>query len=221
MVCFEKLGLQAFETFNMRFMPARFYRKGRVLSVRNIVIHCMQAVETPRTAENVGTWWQGFKSPKTSAHFGVDNDSEVMYVHPDDTAYHCTGANAFTIGIELAGYAEQTPEQWADSFSSAMLERATNLTATLCRLYSLPIQYVNAEGLLKNTPGITTHADFSKAFKKSTHIDPGKNFPMQKFIADVQRKSENAPVTARIDVEYPHEMKVMKVGPASKTQRGL
>ncbi len=167
------------------FVPARHFRAGRRKPVRLIVLHDMEAAETTKTAENVAKWWNGPASPVSSAHYCVDSDSIVCCVRPEDTAFHAPGANEDGIGIELAGYARQTAAEWADAYSTAMLARAAELVASLCSTYELPVALVDVFGLQHGATGITTHALVSKAFKKSTHSDPGPSFPMAAFLDQV------------------------------------
>lgn len=170
----------------MKFVQARNYTPTRRKPVDLIVMHSMEAPEKGTTAEAVASWFAGKHAPKASAHFCLDNNSIVQCVKVGDTAWHAPGANANGIGIELAGYARQTPEQWKDRFSTDMLELAANLTAHLCVKFDIPIEYVDEEGLKAGKRGITTHWDVTKAFKKSTHVDPGPHFPMKEWLYKVE-----------------------------------
>lgn len=158
-----------------------------------VVLHTAEIPEIPRGAENVA---QYFKRPRAadgsvvfaSAHICTDVDSDVQCVRLKDVAYAAPGANHNGIHIELAGYAKQNAADWSDPYSTAMLARAARLVARLCRLYDIPVQYVDAAQLSRGgARGITTHRQVSLAFKKSTHTDPGPQFPMAEFIAAVQR----------------------------------
>ena len=44
------------------------------------------------------------------------------------------------------------------------------------------MQFIDAEGLKAGKKGVTTHAEVSKAFKKSNHTDPGLGFPMDRIL---------------------------------------
>lgn len=168
------------------FVQAHAYTRGpRRGPVTLVVIHDMEAPETSKTAENVARY---FAAPTTgaSAHYCLDNDSTVQCVLERDIAWHAPGANNNGIGIELAGYAKQTAAEWADPFSSAMLRRAALLTADICKRHGIPARFVDAVGLKAGKSGITMHRDVTAAFRKSTHQDPGPNFPIADFVRQVQ-----------------------------------
>lgn len=152
-------------------------------SVRLIVLHTMEAAEKPETAENVAKWFAGAGAPMASAHFCVDNDSTVQCVPLKDVAFAAPGANNDGIQIEMAARASQSAAEWDDEYSRAMLGRVAALMGQLSELYDIPLEYVDVKGLLAGKRGVTTHFDVSKAFKKSTHQDPGPGFPMQMVLA--------------------------------------
>lgn len=157
---------------------------------RWVVIHCMESGETLSTAENCARWFAGLKgkAPRASAHYCVDADSVVQCVPDDRVAWHAPGANRYGIGVELAGMARQSVEQWLDTYSAAMLQNAAQLTAMLCERHDIPPEFSDANQLRAGTPGITTHAEVSRAFGKSTHYDPGKAFPTALFIRAVNEQ---------------------------------
>src|SRR5690606_18375290 len=126
-----------------------------------------------------------------SAHFGVDNNSTVMYVPIDEVAWHAAGVNSFSVGIEQAATARQTAEQWADPYSSSMINTQTvPLVAWLCMTLGIPVRFVDAAGINRGEAGITTHHEVSKA-KKGTHWDPGPNYPLHEVLAKVDAYIRN------------------------------
>ena len=172
----------------MKFQQARNFRKGRTKKVDLVGIHTMECPEQLDTAEKVAGWFAGIAAPPASAHYCVDVDSVVQCVKEEDVAWHAKGGdvNARSIGIEMAGYAKQTPEQWADDYSTKMLDRTANLVADICARHNLPIKFVDAAGLLAGERGITTHREVTKAYKVvGGHVDPGPNFPMYDFVIKV------------------------------------
>lgn len=153
--------------------------------VRLIVLHSAECGESATAAENLASWG-GSKSG--SWHYAVDNNSTTQSVPDNVKAWHAREVNAYSIGIEQAGKASQTTEQWADEYSLGALERTAHLLAYLCNKHSIPIEFVDAQGLLDahgdgGAWGITTHAMVSKAFKTGGHWDPGPNYPLAKVLA--------------------------------------
>lgn len=162
-----------------------------------VVIHCMEYPETATSAEWCAGFFAGESSPRASAHYAVDSDTVVNMVHPERVAWHAPGANTNGIGIELAGYARQSRAQWLDDdFSLPMLVRASKLVGWLCGRFDIPVTYVHGETLRRGAAGITTHAEVSRVFKKSSHWDPGPHFPMNDFLAWV-RAALPPPVSRR------------------------
>lgn len=166
------------------FVQARHYTPGRIKSVQLIVIHSAETPETANTAENVARYF-ATTDTKASAHFTVDQNSVVQSVRVEDTAWHCKNANANGIGVEHAGRAQQTAEQWLDDYGRAMLELSAELAAGLCKRFG--IEPVRAEFLSGTSPtvvkpGFTGHVDVPGS---GTHWDPGPGFPWEYFIGRV------------------------------------
>jgi N-acetyl-anhydromuramyl-L-alanine amidase AmpD len=153
--------------------------------VRVIVIHTMEAPKKAETAENVAKYFQNV-TKKASAHLCIDNDSIVQCVFDNDVAYAAPGVNSDGIQLELAGFANQTKADWSDAYNTLLLEKAANAAAQYCLKYDIPrVHLTNAE--LKNgKKGIIGHYQATEVYKKSTHTDPGKDFPWDFFIKRVE-----------------------------------
>lgn len=147
-----------------------------------IGIHTMEAPEGSQTAENVAEY---FKKVNASAHWCVDNDSRVRVVRDGDTAWTLPGANSRSLNIELAGYAKQTPADWADAYSLAELEIAALCCAEWCRAYGIPVRKLSHAEIRAGHKGFVSHDDISKVYKKSSHWDPGPHFPWAYFLGRV------------------------------------
>lgn len=160
--------------------------------VNVVVMHTMEAPETSMTAENIAAWFGGLNSkylpPRASAHYCLDNDSVVQCVRESDVAWHAPGANHNGIGVEMAGFAKQTKEQWEDAYSAAMLRRAASLVADICRRHKIPVTLLTPEDLKAKKRGLCGHDTVSKAFQASTHWDPGPHFPWQEFLGMVAER---------------------------------
>lgn len=144
-----------------------------------IVLHDMEAPEKGNTAESVAAYFaKGGPSP-SSAHYCIDNDSIVQCVQDNVIAYHAPPANPYAIGLEHAGYASQSTTDWLDDYGKAMLGNSIRLSADLCRKYNIQPVFLTVDDLKAGRlNGITTHANISAAFHKSTHTDPGPQFPI-------------------------------------------
>lgn len=165
------------------YVPAKNYTRGRYKSAQPtlIVIHDMEAGESSTTAESCATYFAGPNAPMASAHYSCDNDSIVCSVKPEDTAWH-TGENTTNnvgIGIEQAGFANQSYQQWTDDYSTKMITtQVAPLVAALCDRYDIPVQFLGVSDLRAgNMVGITSHQEISFAFVPSGHTDPGPNYP--------------------------------------------
>lgn len=156
---------------------------GRVIDV--IVIHAMENDEKPAGAENVAAWFAGSSAPRASAHYCIDNDSIVQCVKDSDVAWHAPGANHDGLGFEHAGRSSQRPRDWDDPYSRAELRLSAMLAAEKCRTYRIPPVYLRAADLVADRRGITTHAQVTRAFRLGDHTDPGKSFPIVRYVGDV------------------------------------
>lgn len=171
----------------VRFVQAKSYRAAGRSAVDLVVIHTMEASKTLRTAENVAAWFAGKSAPEASAHYCVDADSIVQCVLERDVAHHAPGANRTGIGVELAGYARQTPADWDDPYNREMLARAAELVAGICARWSIPVVHLTPAELVAGGRGIVGHADCTAGFRtRGGHMDPGPSFPWSAFLEAVR-----------------------------------
>lgn len=172
-------------SFPVPFIEARNFTAANRSVIDLLVLHSMESPEAPRTARNVAEWFASDKAPQASAHYLVDADEVIQSVRDRDVAWAAPGANANGVHVEHAGRADQSESDWRDEFSMATLHRSIELCATLCRTWGIPARVVLQDGLLAGNRGITTHAEVSKAFRRSDHWDPGPNFPLNWFVERV------------------------------------
>ena len=173
-------------TDTLPYVAARHQGASRsIQSIDYLVVHTMEAPEKGTTAESVANYFANLDRV-ASAHLCVDADSMVECVKADRVAYAAGGGNAKGYHYELAGYAAQSGAEWADPYSVATLFRAAEHMAGVSLMLNIPAVFIGADALKRGERGITTHAAITAAFKKSTHTDPGPNFPMQSFIELVE-----------------------------------
>jgi N-acetyl-anhydromuramyl-L-alanine amidase AmpD len=173
-------------------VKARWFTVGRIKPVQLIVIHSAETPETAQAAENVAHYF-ATTDVKASAHFTVDNNSIVQSVRVEDTAWHCKNANANGIGIEHAGRANQTAEQWLDDYGCAMLELSAKLAAELCKQFHIePVRAEFLSGMSPTVvrPGFCGHRDVPG---HGSHSDPGPGFPFAYYLGRVAFYLDNPP----------------------------
>jgi len=171
-------------------IQARHFNVASRTKIDLIVLHTMEVPRVPGTAERVARWFAGADAPQSSAHYTVDAEKVFQCVLDKDIAWHAPGANETGIGIEHAGFAAQTVEQWQEASALEMLKLSAALVAALCAKYAIPIVLVDAAGVTAKQRGITTHKAITDALNHGKgHWDPGPNFPMAEYIDLVQAAS--------------------------------
>lgn len=163
------------------FVQAAKYRVNPGRPLRLIVIHDMEAPEGPATAENCAQYFAG-PSAGGSAHYCVDQDSIVQCVKEADQAAHAPGANTDGIGIELAGYARFSTDEWLAEPSHSTLALAAQLARDISARTGIPPRWLSDDEVRNGAKGMTTHAAISRIYRQSDHSDPGPNFPADEFM---------------------------------------
>jgi N-acetyl-anhydromuramyl-L-alanine amidase AmpD len=184
----------------MRYLQARNYTPSKREDVRAVVIHTAECQERAGSAWAVAHYFAGTTAPAASAHYTVDADEVVQSVAERDVAWHANDANGWSIGIEHAGTAAQKPEQWADPFSVAMLERSAELVAGICKRWGIPPRWLSPDELREGARGICGHVDVNAAFRGGKgHWDPGPHFPrdwyVERVASHLRRLEDDTPPT--------------------------
>jgi N-acetyl-anhydromuramyl-L-alanine amidase AmpD len=189
----------------IKFRQAKHYHPGRVFgSPSLIVIHTAEMIERSDGAEALQAYAATMPDGRVASwHYSVDNDTITQSVRDEDTAFAAPGTNENGIHIELCGFARQSPEEWGDMYSRKQLPLVASLVAALCERWRIPVIKVEASDLAAgarldskgrltavNVSGLCGHSDASRAFKRSTHGDPGLHFPWSKFLKQIRELSE-------------------------------
>jgi N-acetyl-anhydromuramyl-L-alanine amidase AmpD len=170
----------------VKFIQARHFQWAQRMDIRLVVIHTMENPEKPTQAEAVAAWFASVASPMASAHVCVDSDSIVECVQPQHIAFAAPGANRDGYQIEHAGRANQTPADWSDAFSTAMLDISAHQAAVIAKRYGIPAVHLTVPEILAGAKGFVGHRDVNDAYHKSTHTDPGPYFPWDSYLARVR-----------------------------------
>lgn len=166
------------------FIQAKHFTVANRDSCRLIVIHTMEAPEKPHTARSVARWFAGEygTAPLASAHVCIDDGETIGCVKPEHVAWHAPGANRDGYGMEHAGYARQKPQDWGDDYSDRLLARSAIHAARICRLFAIPAARLTPDGVKAQMKGFCGHVDVNRAYKRSTHTDPGLFFPWDHYL---------------------------------------
>lgn len=173
------------------FVQAKNYTK--VSGTRQtdlVVMHLMVIAEIDDAAERVASYFAGANAPQASAHLCIDNNSIVRGVRDNDVAWAAPGANADGLQLEQAGTL-QTPQQWQDDYSKAMLRNSADAAAQSCKEHGIPAKWRTPAELKANKRGITDHWRVNQAFQQSTHTDCGVNYPYVRFIDMVRERLDS------------------------------
>lgn len=162
------------------YTPAHYY-EGREKQLRLIVIHTMEAPESPKTAENIAAYFAS-GNVVASAHACVDQDSVVICLPPSDTAFAAPGANADGYQIEHAGYAAQDGAGWNDAESQSMLKLSAAHAREIALAAEIPLKHLTNAELAAGEAGFVGHNQVSDVYKRSDHWDPGPNFPWDQYM---------------------------------------
>lgn len=168
-----------------KIVRSKHYSSRGSAQIRLLVIHSAECSEVKTAAEALATWGG---SAKGSWHVACDNDSITVSVPDVFKAFHAGRVNAYSIGIEQAGKASQTAEQWDDEYSRGVIQNTARVVAWKSKIHGIPLRFVDAAELFKQHMvggawGVTTHAECSKAFSVTGgHWDPGPNYPMNRML---------------------------------------
>jgi len=146
--------------------------------VKWVVLHSTEGM----TAAAAANW---FSNPKSagSAHLVVDGTICYRTLANDRVPWAAPGANEDGFHIEQAGFAHWSLTTWLAHRKT--IERAAYKTAVHLDLFKLPAVFVGWRELRADLPGVTTHAECTKAFG-GDHTDPGPFWPRWLFMRRVR-----------------------------------
>lgn len=169
------------------FTPANYIAQ-RDTPCRVVVLHTMEAPEGPKTAENVARYFASGQVV-ASAHMCVDQDSVVYCLPSSAVAFAAPGCNHDGYQVEHAGYARQSPEEWGDAASVAMLQLSAQATREIADSLGIPLRHLTDDELAAGMSGFVGHDQVSRVYKRSDHTDPGPSFPWSYYMGLVNGES--------------------------------
>src|ERR1700761_6886537 len=157
---------------------------GRSEPITWIAMHTAESPEQEGDAVAVADYFSN-SSVQASSHWCVDDDTQVRVVNDGDTAWTIGIGNPWTLNIELAGYAAQTPAQWDDAYSRKCLDVAAQACADWVIKYEIPVKHLSDTEIRAYNKGFLGHVDYNRVFNAGDHTDPGPNFPWDYFLGRV------------------------------------
>lgn len=154
--------------------------------IDRIVVHSTVSPCEPGGARNISRYFRSAQAGG-SAHYVVDPQEAVQSAWDSVICWHAP-PNRHSIGVEMCDIPGPIPGdnvstarrkamrrvwRWRRDNQLAMLRRTARLVAELCAAYGVPPRFLDAAALRKGQRGVTTHAQVSKAWRQSTHWDPG------------------------------------------------
>jgi len=175
----------------IQFRQANRYRPSRHTPVDWVVIHTAEMDEDLKGIDENAEALMNYAATTerdASWHYSVDSDSITQSVKEEDTAWHGGGGgvNTRSIGIEHSGRAMQGITGWGDDYSLKMLRLSALLCADICKRNNIPVCKLGAAQLKAGAKGICGHNDLRLAFGKTTHHDPGPDFPWKLFLSWIE-----------------------------------
>jgi hypothetical protein len=174
----------------IRFVQAKVWRWMDRKTCDWIVLHSAEVREKPSSAEAVAAYFQNPDPLRpASAHFAVDCDSIVQCVRTEHSAAHCGKGNGHSIGIEQAGYARQSRDEWLDDYGRQMLGLVAKLVAREAHVWKIPLVKLTSADIIAGRRGICGHVDINGAFpNKGGHTDPGTAYPWDVLLELAKRE---------------------------------
>lgn len=180
------------------WIPAKNFQPAKRTQndVRVVVIHTAECPQVEGAAVALAKWASGPNAPTASWHYavapGTGPSAVVQSVAEKDVAWAAPGANRDGIQIELAGHAGDPPELWLDGQGLEVLTTGAKLVGRICKRWGIPVQRLSVGELKTGQRGIIGHDTATRAYHKSTHTDPGKDFPWVEFLR-IAREEFNQP----------------------------
>jgi len=182
------------------FIQARNHG-GTQNSVRRIVIHGTVSPCVKGGARAVANDFHTTHRD-ASAHYVVDPGQIIQCLHERTIGFHAP-PNTGSIGIELCDPQKGSSARWRDANHEAMLHLAAQLVREVAARWKVPLVKLTSAEVHAKKHGICGHANVSKAFRMTDHIDPGTGFPWAHFMNLLGGKPGSDPGPAKKAPKFP------------------
>lgn len=169
------------------FKQCRHYRRGRGKGDPIwIVIHTSENKPSPAGALSLQRYAATMPDGRVASwHAAVSSGGVAECCRTDDVAFAAPGANARGIQVEL--YTRTAAAKWGDAYHAAMLDQAAAWCAIQCKRWDIPAAKVGPTELRAGERGFCGHIDVTKAWRRTSHHDPGARFPWDDFLSAVEQ----------------------------------
>lgn len=125
---------------------------------------------------------------ETSAHFMVGPDAAYQLLDTGLVAWHCGNGNRRSIGVEQAGYAAFSREQWLTEAGRAQVGRLAQLMREIRDAHGIGLYWMSDAQLRGawnggHKGGWTTHDQCRRVLGGTSHTDPMPNYPLDALMA--------------------------------------
>jgi hypothetical protein len=156
--------------------------------IQRIYLHTNEGSEEWGGAAGLAHYLEN-NGPDGGGYHVISGDTLERIASDDTIVWGAGGDNEHSLHIVFEGFANQTPEQWADAFSQKEIVNAVSVVAQWCKDHGIPAvrARAGAPGKAPTDRGIVRHADNHDP-RSQGHTDPGDNFPMDDFVKLVAAK---------------------------------
>lgn len=165
---------------NYEMITSINYGGGFAAPPEQICFHSLQCKFIPGIGPELAKGYFRNPSNKSSCHAIADPSGTVDTVPIGQRAWHCGNGNATSLGLEHAGMAEYSREEWLVPLGVATLKngavRAAKFAVQLGWRRS-DIRWLSVDQVRNNERGLCTHNDMRLARGGTTHWDTGPGFP--------------------------------------------
>lgn len=180
-------------------LPVGKFSRGRSQRVRLLILHTTEGAMTVASLA-------GFLNRpgiNASYHASVEPSGLLAYhVNRTNTAWHCRGANPYSDGLCLCGFAKWSRADWLRR--PAMLDTAAWWLASCARDRGVPLRKLSVAEVRdavrdpRHPGGVAMHWDYTLATRDGTHWDIGSHFPWDVVLGRARELSGAAPPPAPV-----------------------